>query len=238
MADDRASKGIVYKRRQCQRCYVLEIEKPLMVCSQCKVVRYCSRECQKKDWKSHKLQCQSNANLSAALLANASSPAGRAASRLLPDDLSLHALDALLEDWVRAHSRTLMLACLHAVRLADAFDNIHTKVLVVRVRPLPRAVHGGDAARAFAVEDAYPLDADEGARRDSAWAQSVEHLRTVQSRAEKMGRGRTGATMIECDPLAVQVEEDWKDILVEDLREGRKVSRLPFPTPDFQGRES
>lgn len=34
--------------------------KPLMSCSQCKVTKYCCRECQKKDWKEHKKNCLSN----------------------------------------------------------------------------------------------------------------------------------------------------------------------------------
>lgn len=31
--------------------------KPLMACSKCKRSFYCSKECQKKDWKWHKLYC-------------------------------------------------------------------------------------------------------------------------------------------------------------------------------------
>jgi hypothetical protein len=31
---------------------------PLSACSQCKQVFYCSKECQKSDWKSHKLNCR------------------------------------------------------------------------------------------------------------------------------------------------------------------------------------
>jgi hypothetical protein len=31
--------------------------KPLMQCSICKKVKYCSKECQKEDWKKHKLVC-------------------------------------------------------------------------------------------------------------------------------------------------------------------------------------
>ena len=30
----------------------------LLTCSRCKLVRYCSAECQRKDWKSHKPRCQ------------------------------------------------------------------------------------------------------------------------------------------------------------------------------------
>ena len=32
-------------------------QKSLMVCSNCKKAYYCSRECQREDWKSHKHYC-------------------------------------------------------------------------------------------------------------------------------------------------------------------------------------
>lgn len=31
---------------------------PLMACSRCKLVRYCSKDCQRKDWKAHKQTCK------------------------------------------------------------------------------------------------------------------------------------------------------------------------------------
>ncbi len=38
-------------------------EKPsLMKCAGCNVVRYCSKECQKHDWKYHRLACKRHAN--------------------------------------------------------------------------------------------------------------------------------------------------------------------------------
>ena len=30
----------------------------MLRCSKCKSVRYCSRECQRSDWKQHKLRCK------------------------------------------------------------------------------------------------------------------------------------------------------------------------------------
>ncbi|EGO03813.1 hypothetical protein SERLA73DRAFT_119451 [Serpula lacrymans var. lacrymans S7.3] len=42
------------------RCFVCRGKgKPkLKMCTVCKKVRYCSSECQKKDWKVHKLRCK------------------------------------------------------------------------------------------------------------------------------------------------------------------------------------
>jgi hypothetical protein len=39
-------------------CSVCGADDSLMLCSKCKVQRYCNTECQKKDWRSHKHHCQ------------------------------------------------------------------------------------------------------------------------------------------------------------------------------------
>ena len=41
--------------QKCHRCGVIG---SLSACGNCKLVAYCSKECQRSDWKSHKLQCQ------------------------------------------------------------------------------------------------------------------------------------------------------------------------------------
>ena len=43
--------------RQCKACG--KIDDRNMKCRGCEVVHYCSAECQKKDWKTHKVQCKS-----------------------------------------------------------------------------------------------------------------------------------------------------------------------------------
>lgn len=38
-------------------CMICRAQENLKKCSGCKVIYYCSRECQKKDWSSHKIIC-------------------------------------------------------------------------------------------------------------------------------------------------------------------------------------
>jgi hypothetical protein len=45
----------------CANCYVLEktLDEKLLKCGQCRVIKYCSRECQREHWKkAHKKQCK------------------------------------------------------------------------------------------------------------------------------------------------------------------------------------
>jgi hypothetical protein len=50
---------------KCASCNAPETdpEKPLKPCAKCQTVRYCSRDCQKKDWKLHKKICASAAQI-------------------------------------------------------------------------------------------------------------------------------------------------------------------------------
>ncbi|KZT66486.1 hypothetical protein DAEQUDRAFT_758711 [Daedalea quercina L-15889] len=48
---------------QCRQCMAREPMVKLFVCSKCKKIYYCSRECQKKDWPLHKDSCKDIAEL-------------------------------------------------------------------------------------------------------------------------------------------------------------------------------
>lgn len=43
--------------RRCQYCF--KSDEKLSKCSSCNVVHYCSKECQRRDWKTHKVYCNS-----------------------------------------------------------------------------------------------------------------------------------------------------------------------------------
>jgi hypothetical protein len=50
--------GIV-DTKTCHHCCKADVANKLMQCKGCKLVRYCSRDCQVKAWKEHKIFCQS-----------------------------------------------------------------------------------------------------------------------------------------------------------------------------------
>ena len=49
------------KFRSCENCSSV-IEDRILVCSGCKKVAYCNRQCQKKNWKMHKKSCSHKVN--------------------------------------------------------------------------------------------------------------------------------------------------------------------------------
>lgn len=42
----------------CHKCVKSDLDSRLLVCSQCHMVRYCSKECQSADWEDHKRFCK------------------------------------------------------------------------------------------------------------------------------------------------------------------------------------
>lgn len=60
-----ASSSFSPPANKCASCNTLETdpEKPLKPCAKCQTVRYCSRDCQKKDWKVHKKICATAAQI-------------------------------------------------------------------------------------------------------------------------------------------------------------------------------
>ena len=41
-------------------CHVCQASDKTMKCKLCLRIRYCGRECQKKDWKRHQIECKAN----------------------------------------------------------------------------------------------------------------------------------------------------------------------------------
>ncbi|KAH9948573.1 hypothetical protein B0H21DRAFT_820890 [Amylocystis lapponica] len=96
------------KLSKCNNCYISQTEKPLHKCARCKAAKYCSKECQKADWKKHKGICANNAALADALRKHDSTPLGALERLMLPDGVSFYEFDQRLEQWVRFHTATLM----------------------------------------------------------------------------------------------------------------------------------
>lgn len=48
--------------KQCRTCGATDVQKTLFRCSRCQHIFYCSKECQKANWKAHKEQCTDVAN--------------------------------------------------------------------------------------------------------------------------------------------------------------------------------
>ena len=46
------------KENMCHTCHKVAQDNALKTCSRCKKVKYCSKECQVKDWKLHKKNCR------------------------------------------------------------------------------------------------------------------------------------------------------------------------------------
>ncbi|KAI0750175.1 hypothetical protein C8Q80DRAFT_1269923 [Daedaleopsis nitida] len=232
---------------ECNNCYITGDKKALFACSQCKAMRYCSRECQKADWQSHKPLCQNNGKLESILKAHSGSSSGLFDRLMLVDGISIYELDQRLEKWVRFHNTNLMIATIHALRIPVDISRARTHLLYVSLAPRGQDEHQGHAAKFFRVVDAVVIEVEDALRRPSPWPESVMQLRTMAEGGERSGHGTSTAAMIECPPLAVQTvpfgsltdrtmrsefqDDNWKAGLMEAIEEGKKARLVKAAAP-------
>ncbi|KAI0788283.1 hypothetical protein C8Q74DRAFT_671698 [Fomes fomentarius] len=224
--------------RKCNHCYAPGDQKQLFACSRCRSQAYCSKECQKADWKNHKTACENNGLLASRLKAHEATPAGLLERLMLVDGVSMYELDQRLERWVRFHNPTLMAATIQALRLPLDVSRARTHLLYVTLSPRGEAEHGGNAGKYFRVEDAVVIELDDAARRPSPWPESISQLSQMADEMERNGMGTVAAAMIECPPLAVQtvpfgsmteralrkemLHDTWKTFFMAHVEQGVK----------------
>ncbi|TFK93780.1 hypothetical protein K466DRAFT_658230 [Polyporus arcularius HHB13444] len=228
--------------RKCNNCYVTGEEKQLFSCSKCKFQAYCSKECQRADWKKHKPMCQNNGKLESVLKEHESTATGLFYRRTLVDGMSLYELDQRLEKWVRWHHGTLMAATVQALRLPEDVTRAHTHILYAKLQPRPQAEHHGSPGKYFRVMDAEVIEMEDGLSRPSPWPESIMQLRGMCVEAERGQRGYCAAAFVECSPLYVQtvpfgsmtqdgmrnevLHDTWKELFMDYIEEGKKPEIL------------
>ncbi|RDX46261.1 hypothetical protein OH76DRAFT_1407172 [Lentinus brumalis] len=228
--------------RKCNSCYVTGDEKQLFSCSRCRSQAYCSKECQKADWKTHKKMCQNNGLLESVLKEHESTPMGLFDRLTLVDGMSMYELDQRLEKWVRWHSGTLMAATVQALRLPEDVTRAHTHLLYVKLEPRSEAEHQGATGKYFRVVDVDVIEMEDGLRRPSPWPESIMQLRDLGMDAIRNRRGYVAAAMVECEPLCVQtvpfgsmtqdalrrevLHDTWKQFFIKHIEEGQKPKIL------------
>ena len=74
------------KSHACKSCAKMEGVTPFKQCSGCKTVRYCSRECQQKHWKNHRILCQAISSLAKQKYREDRGKAGEFVSHLSPHE--------------------------------------------------------------------------------------------------------------------------------------------------------
>ncbi|TBU27770.1 hypothetical protein BD311DRAFT_695933 [Dichomitus squalens] len=224
--------------RKCNNCYISGDEKQLFACSRCRSQYYCSKECQKGDWKNHKTICQNNGLLESRLKEHESTALGMMDRLMLVDGISMYELDQRLEKWVKFHNSTLMAATIQALRLPVDISRARTHVLYILLEPRPASEHNDQAGKFFRALEAEVIAIEDAMRKESPWPESLMQLNGMADDMERSGHGTVAAAMIECPPLAVQtvpfgsmsqralrseiLRDTWKSFFMQHIEQGAR----------------
>ena len=131
-----------------------------------------------------------------------------------------------------------MAATIHAMSLPR--DINRAKMFLLRVQVSYRPDHGGVPSKFFRVDDAFLIDVEEAKKMGPVWTGSIEHIDGMRREGEALRRGGVAAVALECAPLAMQivpfgslkdlspliVQQNWKEILVRNVKHGKRLMRL------------
>ncbi|TCD61824.1 hypothetical protein EIP91_007869 [Steccherinum ochraceum] len=172
--------------------------KKLFHCAGCKTVMYCSRECQKGDWKEHKEICAIKKRENARWAAVEATPGGSG----LPDGITMFELEARYQKWEWAHRSLVQGVITHGLDLITDPLNATRKILHIIMRPVDRSVHQDSARRYFEFVDAVVIDCQDALHFRDPWPHIVENLHQKQALSLRAGQGLCAALVITAEPMA------------------------------------
>ncbi|TFY56948.1 hypothetical protein EVJ58_g7326 [Rhodofomes roseus] len=202
--------------RLCDQCGA--VEQPsgtrFRLCGGCMTTQYCSQECQKMHWSSHKQICQHTAGQ----IATAKQPGA-------PDET----LVKNLRKFVSSHSSLLGWAGFQALQLKRIPSNVRQNALLIELRYNPSA---SDALRRFTIKGTHIVPRTYVTDNDPLVGADIQRR---EDRCRRTGGIGTAVILIQCGDISqvmpVEVDapgkiswdsrDDWSDVLRHFVDSGR-----------------
>ncbi|KAJ7088403.1 hypothetical protein B0H15DRAFT_1022431 [Mycena belliarum] len=209
-------------------------------CAQCKTQYYCGPECQRADWKRHKVWCKREVNrakIEQAFIDN--------------NEIGAHVADDF-DAWFSAMAPQLYIwTCVHGLEVYKDRSNIQTKFVHLAVRErrqrpssalrmfeyesitvydrvaLPMLL-GGDAREAKLVVDQYSeLDLQAKARGKAGTALVVTSVSPSPGSTTRAALFRTTpVTLLMEDVTESEDTPEWKDLIKDIINNGTSIRRM------------
>ncbi|KAL5525462.1 hypothetical protein ACEPAG_6797 [Sanghuangporus baumii] len=206
--------------RVCDTCGT--IEQPgqrFRMCGGCMITQYCSQECQKRHWPSHKAICQHTSDI----LTSAKHDHGS-----VGESLSEEVIAKNLRKFVSAHQTLLSWAAFQALQLRRVPANIRSLALHVELQYRSHS----DPARRFTVSSVRIVQRSLVESYDPLVTQDIHRREERCRRSGGIGTavilvqsgGMSQVMPVECDSpsrIAWDAREDWADILARYTEAGR-----------------
>jgi len=216
--------------RECDNCGKTEtaLTGRFSLCAQCKIVQYCSKDCQRSHWASHKAVCQVTAQTVARVQHEAQSN---------KEDYPSDQLPKYLRKFCSHHASLLAWVAYQALELRRMPANIRSKSLLIEIEFDPSApqrfklVDTHFVPRSYLSQYADPTIVNDVSRRES--------------RCRAAGGIGTAVVLLQCRamcevmPVEIdsparladwEVREDWEEILEWYIMAGRSDFKPPVST--------
>lgn len=143
---------------ECGKCHVVKPSgaSAFSVCSGCKIVRYCSREHQVQDWKTHRAFCKRQREYNQTILKNMQENSPLTPSGLSEKEEVIHFLD----DFLRLHMHTLRISMQCCIHMAKPWFDVKKKFMLIDLARVKN--HGGNPAKAFTIACVQSADVPDG----------------------------------------------------------------------------